>query len=263
MIPKIIHYTWFSGDPFPPLLKRCFESWEQLMPDYELRLWDFKSVEGINNIFLQEALSKKKWAFAADFVRLYALNKFGGIYLDTDVEVFKNFDPLLNCGCFIGRENSWHIDGRIMTSHLTSHCMGAMPRNSFIKACLDYYKGRHFILSEETWLPDNLKYDQRTLPLIQNEIAVLQGYKPSWKIKNIQVFGDDVKVYPYVYFDCHYKGTKTYCKHWAAGGWRGRELKNQKFDYKYQMKTFMANFLHQLGQNFGVIIVKDDNRNNR
>ena len=84
MIPKIIHYTWFSGDEYPEKIKKCIDSWHRFMPDYEFRLWDMKSIENIDSPFLKEAIKMKKWAYAADMVRCYAVYNFGGIYLDTD-----------------------------------------------------------------------------------------------------------------------------------------------------------------------------------
>jgi mannosyltransferase OCH1-like enzyme len=101
MIPKIIHYTWFSGDEMPQVIKECIASWKRILPEYELRLWDYNAIKDIDSVFLKEALEVKKWAYAADFVRLYALYNEGGIYLDTDVMVFKRFDCFLNDKCFI------------------------------------------------------------------------------------------------------------------------------------------------------------------
>ena len=103
MIPKIIHYTWFSGDPFPEKLQNCINSWKEHMPEYELRLWDMKAAGQIDSIYLKETLNEKVWACAADYVRLYAVYHEGGIYLDTDVMVYKSFNPLLDAVAFIGK----------------------------------------------------------------------------------------------------------------------------------------------------------------
>lgn len=102
------------------------DTWKKVLPDYEFILWDAKKLAECNNVFANEAVSVKKWAFAADFVRLYAVYHYGGIWLDTDVEMFKSFDPFLNDGMFIGREyyiyrdKLWHE-----FTMLTSHCFGA------------------------------------------------------------------------------------------------------------------------------------------
>ena len=108
MIPKTIHYCWISGDPFPEKIQRCVDSWHRLLPDYEFILWDADRVAKIGSRYVDEAISYKKYAFAADFIRFYALYTQGGIYLDSDVEVLKTFDDLLGLKYFIGKENSWN-----------------------------------------------------------------------------------------------------------------------------------------------------------
>lgn len=96
MIPKMIHLCWLSGDPYPATIAKCINSWKQVMPDYKIMLWDKKRFESeIDNRFAKEALEQRKWAFVADYIRLYALHKYGGIYLDSDVRVYKSFDPFL------------------------------------------------------------------------------------------------------------------------------------------------------------------------
>lgn len=95
MIPKKIHYCWLSDDPMPEKLLKCVESWKKYLPDYELVKWDLKKFPLSKNPWVREAFENKKYAFAADYIRLYALATEGGIYLDSDVEVLKSFDDLL------------------------------------------------------------------------------------------------------------------------------------------------------------------------
>ena len=108
-IPRIIHYMWFSNEPFSEQIIECIESWHRLMPDWEFRLWDRTSIENLDSCWLAETLYTEKWAFASDYVRLYAIYQYGGIYLDTDVMVYKSFEPLLFEQAFIGREAGVHI----------------------------------------------------------------------------------------------------------------------------------------------------------
>ena len=108
MIPRIIHYCWISGDPFPEKIQRCIDSWHRVLPDYDFVLWDAEKAFAIGSRYVNEAISYKKYAFAADFIRFYALYTYGGIYLDSDVEVLKSFDDLLSLKYFIGKENSWN-----------------------------------------------------------------------------------------------------------------------------------------------------------
>lgn len=95
MIPKVIHYCWISGDPFPEKIQKCVDSWKRVLPDYEVVLWDYAKIHALNVRWCEEAIACKKYAFAADYIRFYALYNYGGIYLDSDVEVLKPFDDLL------------------------------------------------------------------------------------------------------------------------------------------------------------------------
>ncbi len=89
MIPKIIHYCWLSSEPYPEKIQNCIDSWKKILPDYEIKLWNMNNFD-INSIdFVKEACSVKKWAFASDYIRLYALYNYGGIYLDSDVLIKK------------------------------------------------------------------------------------------------------------------------------------------------------------------------------
>lgn len=125
MIPKVIHYCWFSGDPYPRKIKKCIASWKRHLPDYKFRLWTAKDLENIDlPAYAQEALAHRKWAFVADYVRMYALLTEGGVYLDSDVLVLKPLDFFLNHNFFSAiefhqiqadRDGAWDMidaDGR-------------------------------------------------------------------------------------------------------------------------------------------------------
>ena len=108
MIPKIIHYIWIGKNPLPKEMQECLDSWKRYMPEYELKCWDDSTLGEFSNVFMNEALEEHKFAFASDVIRLYVIYKYGGIYMDTDVMVYKSFNPLLENHAFIGRENSMH-----------------------------------------------------------------------------------------------------------------------------------------------------------
>lgn len=253
MIPKKIHFTWFSDDPYPENIKNCMATWRQFMPDYEFIHWDMKKIENIDCDFLKEALSVKKWAFASDFIRLWALYHEGGIYLDTDVMVFKSFDPLLNEKSFIGRENSLHVEWRKTEYYLTSHCMGAVPHHPFIKKCLDYYEGRHFIQTTNVELPQMLKYSMTLLPYIQAEIAKEFGYNPYPSAKGIQNLMDGLTIYPTDYFDCLKIKRESYCKHLAMGSWRPSK---HTVGLSYKIKWHLGKMVEILLSPFGYVVIK-------
>ena len=138
MIPKVIHYCWISGDPFPEKIQKCFDSWKRILPDYEIVVWDYAKAHAIGSKWVDQAIATKKYAFVADYIRFYALYNYGGIYLDSDVEVLKPFDDLLDLKYFIGKEK----DSR---GGIEAAIIGAEKGLSWIKTCLDYYKGSRFI----------------------------------------------------------------------------------------------------------------------
>lgn len=224
MIPKIIHYTWFSHDEMPEKIKRCMASWKRVLPDYEIKHWGMEEIQNIDSDFLREALDAHMWAYAADFVRLWAVYHEGGIYLDTDVEVYKSFDNLLNEKGFIGRESSIHEFNEGVIQTLSSHCFGAEKENLFIKRCLDYFKDRHFITSKNNDLPKPLRQNIVLLPYIQAQIAIQMGYNCSPREKGVQLLTDGTKVFPAEIFDPFqghsYDRSKSYCLHLANGSWR-------------------------------------------
>src|ERR1700733_1977759 len=104
-IPRRIHYCWLSDDPLPELNQRCVDSWHRFMPDYEIVRWDMKRAATFDARFLREAISVRAWAFATDYIRLQAIALEGGIYLDTDVEVFRSFDRFLSNRAFSAIEH--------------------------------------------------------------------------------------------------------------------------------------------------------------
>ncbi|MDD6808015.1 MAG: glycosyltransferase [Oscillospiraceae bacterium] len=106
MIPKKIHYCWFGGKALPNEVKNCIKTWEKYCPDYEIIEWNEKNFDVNTHPFLKKAYESKKWAFVSDYVRLKVVYEEGGIYLDTDVELLKNLDFLLENDFFIGVQQS-------------------------------------------------------------------------------------------------------------------------------------------------------------
>ncbi|MBC3759838.1 glycosyl transferase [Hyunsoonleella sp. SJ7] len=136
MIPKIIHFCWLSGDPYPELVENCIRSWKTKLPDYEFMLWDTNRFDITSTIWTQQAFDAKKYAFAADYIRLYALYHYGGIYLDTDVQVLKSFDDLLHLPYFMGNQFDGYMEAAII---------GTEKHQKWTMDCLGYYADRPFI----------------------------------------------------------------------------------------------------------------------
>lgn len=153
MIPKIIHLCWLSGDPYPPKIVKCLRSWKKYLSDYEIVLWDKKRFDLSSSLWARQAYENKKYAFAADYIRFYALYHMGGIYLDSDVEVIKSFDDLLDLPYFVGAEKAGTPEAAIM---------GAEKECDWIKQCLDYYDNRSFVKADGS-------LDIRKLPEIMSE----------------------------------------------------------------------------------------------
>ena len=251
MIPKTIHYTWFSGEAFPHKIQSCIDSWRTHLSDYHYKLWDYEAIKNIDSIYLKEALAEKKWAYAADFVRFYAIYHEGGIYLDTDVFVYKSFDSLLNCKAFIGKENSIHFEGGISSQYLGSHCFGAEKGHPFIKACLDYYDQRHFITSYHTYLPQPLKFNYVLLPYIQAEIARQLGYEWNPSNQTKQKCKNGLDIFPSISFDPVQKNDSSFCRHLALGGWRIDKPVEPNYNLRYKIEwrlmTIVKWILHKAG----------------
>ena len=146
MIPKKIHYIWFGGNPLPEEAKTFIKTWKKTCPDYEIIRWDESNFDITSNDYVHEAYQARKWASVSDYVRLWALVSYGGIYMDTDVEVLKNLDSFLNHKAFSGFESPDAIPTGIMA------CEKGFPLFSEL---LHDYDNRHFVLSDDT-------YDLRT-----------------------------------------------------------------------------------------------------
>jgi mannosyltransferase OCH1-like enzyme len=136
MIPKIVHYCWLSGDPFPEKIQRCMETWRENLCNYEFVLWNFERFDINSSIWVKQAFEAKKYACAADYIRLFAIYNNGGVYLDMDIEAVKPFGDLLNRSIMMGYEDN--------EQRIEAGCFGAEKGHPFIKKCLDYYKNREF-----------------------------------------------------------------------------------------------------------------------
>lgn len=136
MIPKVIHYCWLSDDPIPRDLQRYMATWKKKLPDYEFVLWDRNRFDVASVPWVKEAFESKKYAFAADYIRQYAVYTMGGIYMDMDVEVVKSFDDLLNRPYMLGVETGFDIEAGVF---------GAEKGCEIMKWCLDFYESHHFL----------------------------------------------------------------------------------------------------------------------
>ena len=138
MIPKIIHYCWLSNDPIPQDLQNYMQTWKEKLSGYEFMLWNFDRFDINSSLWVKQAFENKKYAFAADYIRLYAVYNYGGIYMDMDIDVLKSFDDLLDAPLMLAYENE-------AQSGIEAGCFGAEKHNPVIKEMLDWYADRPFV----------------------------------------------------------------------------------------------------------------------
>ncbi len=228
MIPKIIHYCWFGGKAMPELALKCIESWKKYLPEYELRLWNEASLSqtlsplkggedcwlDIVPPYVKEAYEARKFAFVTDYVRLWALEREGGIYMDTDVEILRPLDDLMHLPAFTGYEAS-------MSNAPVTGLMASAPHGVWVTEQLAYYdENRHFCLEDGTL--DMTPNTQTIAKIMVDGGFVING--------EYGVYKDDLHVFPVDYF-CPLTSTRvlkltknTYCIHHFAGSWVERTM---------------------------------------
>ena len=204
MIPKVIHYIWLGRGPKPIIIQKCISSWYTRLEGYRIQCWNEENLD-LTHPYLVDCIEKKLYAFAADFIRFKVLSCYGGIYLDTDIEVIGTFDKLLNLTSFIGYE-----DERIRTP--AAGVIGASPNAEFLGHMVSYYSSLGGVLPvtvcsaiqsvisrtkivDLTILPQRYFYPYnpygsspyvRHLPLmaadIQNDTIAIHHWNKSWKL---------------------------------------------------------------------------------
>lgn len=199
MIPKIIHYVWLGKGEMNERAKHCLESWRKKLPDYKIIEWNEDNFDIHCNKWVEKSYKNKKYAFASDFVRLWALYNYGGIYMDTDVEVYKPLDEFLQEEGFIGFED---------THYLSSGTIGAEKGNPVIKYLLEYYNCIDFKLYDD-W-HDYIEY-QETSPCILSNLFELLGLD---RDKDIEQHLEHFTIYPKRYFHTQNEG-------WTYHSWNG------------------------------------------
>ena len=211
MIPKIIHYCWLSDNPIPKNIQNYLQTWKEKLPEYEFILWNFERFDINSSNWVKQAFNNKKYAFAADYIRLFAIYNYGGIYLDMDVEVLKSFNPLLNCNYILGYEGNEAIEAGIF---------GAQPKAEWVAKCLAYYTDRDFIL------PDG-KFDTITLPRIMYKIIA------SYQFENIKSY--DFFTAKSYETEKYFITDNTYCIHHFSASWLPTSKKLKKRDRESQV----------------------------
>ncbi len=206
-IPRIIHYCWFGKGEKPDIVKKCMDSWKRNLSQYEIIEWNEDSFDINCNEYVKKAYEAKKYAFVSDYVRVYALHTFGGIYLDTDVEVFKPFDDLLHHESFWGFEQG---------DYIATSTIGAAKGNQLIGEFIKSYKGKQFV-SENVGKGDLTNVGVVT-EMVKNLGLVLDG--TCQELEGIGAFYPQTYFSPYDYINCRKLITDdTYTMHHFYKSW--------------------------------------------
>lgn len=241
-IPKKIHFCWLGGEgeeEYPELIQKCMNSWKEKLPDYEIKCWNTENFDVNICQYTKEAFQAKKYAFVSDYVRLYALYNEGGIYLDSDIEVLKRFDDLLENSAFTGFEKNDRI--------VAAWIFGSEKENPIFKEFLDYYKNKVFILP-------NGEYDLTPNPIPVTNICVKNGLTLNGNMQKL----DYITVYPRDYFCPYNQATEelnitenTYCIHYFNGMWIDNDKKQIIVKRKQIVKKY-GKIIGYLYYGFGV-----------
>ena len=192
IIPKIIHYCWFGGNPLPKDALECIASWRKYLPDYEIKEWNESNFDVNCCPYVKQAYEAKKYAFVSDYVRFFVLFKEGGLYFDTDVEIIKDMNHIIAVGNFMAFDKSFATQqqdrGEFCTELLgvaPGLGLGVRPGLEIIGELLDLYNAR-----ENFAIADGTVVDYTT------EILKRHGMVNEHRFQKVA----DVNIYPADYF---------------------------------------------------------------
>lgn len=215
---KTIHYCWFGGYPKSQTIEKCIESWKRFFPDWQIKEWNESNFDVNCNLYVQQAYAAKKWAFVSDYCRFWVLEKYGGLYFDTDVEVIRPFDSLLENDAFAGFETNRYIAPGLVLYVKSSN-------NMIIKETREYYDNAAFLDEHGDRIRINVCR-------IFTGILENHGFVPNGE----QQTCDGMTLYPKEYF-CPFddatgllhKTGNTYTIHWYDKSWmsKSRILRNK------------------------------------
>lgn len=220
-IPKLIHYCWFGKKELPPLVKKCIISWKKHLPDYEFKLWNEENFDINSNEWCKSAYLAKKYAFVADYCRLIKLYEYGGVYLDTDIKLYKSLNKFIyKDQAFMGYERN---------DTLSMGVMGFPAQHPIIKELLNYYKQ---------------DFDPTIIAKSESNAVIATKYlanKYGLLCNNSEQYIKDIHIYPKTFFNPMDfwgnwdKSKDTICVHLYMGSWLPQ---NEQKKLRYR-KTFL------------------------
>lgn len=207
-IPKIIHYCWFGKKEKPLVIKKCIKSWKKVLYEYEIIEWNEESFDINFNDYVRQAYNSGKFAFVSDYVRVFALYNYGGIYLDTDVEIIKEFSDSI-----LSNESFWGFEEK---NYIATSTIGAKKGNKFIKSFLESYNDKKFLNCDGT-------IATLTNVAIVSEMVKGLGIKLDGTyqiVKGMATFYPQEYFSPYDYINCYSKANEnTYTIHHYYKSW--------------------------------------------
>ncbi len=206
MIPKTIHYCWFGDAPPSELNRRCIDSWRRVMPDYEIKEWN-EGNSPIDNAYCRKVFRKRLWSKLSNYVRLHALYTEGGVYLDTDVDVIRRFDPLMGDACFLGFQLPEHE-----TDWVNNAVLAARAGHPFIQRCMQ--------LTLDLFDQERRIYRSPAVTTMALRAMGLRHYGLQ-RIGSVKLYPTEF-FYPYPWWEEYSPEAiteRTYCVHRWAGSW--------------------------------------------
>lgn len=207
LIPKIIHYCWFGKKDKPEIVKKCIQSWKKYLPNYEIIEWNEGNFDINDHLFTKQAYELGNYAFVSDYVRVYALYEYGGIYLDTDTEILASLDE------FLSQDSIWGFEEK---NFIATSFIGAKKKNPLIKEFLDYYQNLSLVNED-----GSIKQFTNVLvvtELLQKRDVRLDG--TFQQIEGIATIYPQEYFSPYDYINCYLKKTdKTVAIHHFYKSW--------------------------------------------
>lgn len=209
-IPKMIHYCWFGGNPKSDSVKKCIQSWRKKCPNYSIVEWNEENFS-ISDCpaYVREAYAAGKWAFVTDYVRLKIIYEHGGIYLDTDVELLRDLEPLLNHSAYFGFEAKKIVN--------TGLGFGAEKGCAILQELMEIYSLIHFKNSDGS-------YNLTPCPELNANVFLKRGLVSN---DQRQVLHGDILILPTICLSpCDFetrivrKGKDTFSIHWYQASWK-------------------------------------------
>ncbi len=227
VIPKILHAIWFSGEAMPDLYRGCLDSWKRYAPDCEIRIWDLKSYHPDGCLFFDQAIADRNWAFASDYARADLLRRYGGIYMDLDVEMLRPIDDLLHNDAYMSFESLERIE--------CGSGMGAIPGHPILQEICESYESRPYFKADGTW-------DNSTCPVRYTQILERHGLQKDGSFQSVE----DITVYPFEMLTCKsfdtgviYRTEHSYTLHHHNGSWIPASARGALLERYEQIRAFL------------------------